>query len=181
MKLTTFQQHTSRDFLICFGRFFSSDWRQCAVPGVVIKNLFLSASSLLAQAMLEVLISAPIICLSVCLSLPLSLCVYFSMHPQTITNTESMLLRHQSNTSSFFILETPPPSFKPFQNRNSQKIKSLYKKQQQLLNACLTESNPTPKKEPSPQEKPKQNKHPAIPELTLFLSNNSLHCCCYKQ
>jgi hypothetical protein len=32
---------------------------------------------------------------------PLSLCLYFSMHPQTITNTESMLLRHQSNTSSF--------------------------------------------------------------------------------
>lgn len=68
-KLTTFQQHTSRDFLICFGRFFSSDWRQCAIPGVVIKNLFLSASSLLAQAMLEVLISAPIICVSVCLCL----------------------------------------------------------------------------------------------------------------
>jgi hypothetical protein len=86
-KLTTFQQRTSRDFLICFCR-FSSDWRQCAIPAVVIKNLFLSASSLFAQAMLEVLISAPIICVSV----PLSLCVYFSMHPQTKTNTESMLL-----------------------------------------------------------------------------------------
>jgi hypothetical protein len=64
--------------LNCFGRFFSFDWRQCAIPGVVIKNLFLSASSLLAQAMLEVLISAPIICLSVCLSVcaSVSLCVF---------------------------------------------------------------------------------------------------------
>ncbi len=118
--------------------------------------------------------------LSVCLSLPVSLCVYFSMHPQTITNTESMLLRHQSNTSSFFILEMPPPSFKAFQNRHTQKIKSLYNKQPQLLTACLTESNRTPKEEPAPQEKPKQNKHPTIPELTLFMSNNSLHCC-YRQ
>jgi hypothetical protein len=101
------------------------------------------------------------------------------MHPQTMTNTESMLLRYQSSASSFFILEMPPPSFKAFQNRHTQKIKSLYNKQQ-LLNACLTESNPTPKKEPPPQEKPKQNKHPTIPELTLFLSNNSLHCCCLR-
>lgn len=67
----------------------------------------------------------------------------------------------------------PPPSFKAFQNRHTQKIKSLYNKQPQLLTACLTESNRTPKEEPAPQEKPKQNKHPAIPELTLFLSNNS--------
>jgi hypothetical protein len=77
MKLTTFQQHTSRDFLICFGPFFSSGWRQCAVPGVVIKNLFLSASSLLAPAMLEVLISAPIIYLSVCLSVSASVFIIF--------------------------------------------------------------------------------------------------------
>jgi hypothetical protein len=56
---------------------------------------------------------------------------------------------------------------------DTQKIKSLYNKQPQLLTACLTESNRTPKEEPAPQEKPKQNKHPAIPELTLFLSNNS--------
>ncbi len=86
MKLTTFQQHTSRDFLICFGWFFSSGWRQCAVPGVVIKNLFLSASSLLAPAMLEVLISAPIIylsvCLSVCLCLCLSVCISACTHKQ---------------------------------------------------------------------------------------------------
>ncbi len=79
------------------------------------------------------------------------------MHPQTMTNTESMLLRHQSNASSFFILEMPPPSFKVFQNRHTQKFKSLYNKQQQLLNACLTEPNPTPKKAPPPEEKPKQN------------------------
>ncbi len=60
---------------------FSSNWRQCAVRGVVIKNLFLSASSLLAQAMLEVLIFAPIICLFICLSVPLFVCAYFSIHP----------------------------------------------------------------------------------------------------
>jgi hypothetical protein len=68
MKFTTFQKRPVE--------IFSSDWHQCAV---------LSASSLLAQAMLEVLISAPIICLSVCLCL----CLSVRISACTLSNIEA--------------------------------------------------------------------------------------------
>ncbi len=75
---STRDEWSSRHFKNIPVEIFSSNWRQCAVRGIVIKNLFFSASSLLAQAMLEVLISAPIIylfvCLCLCLSVHISAC-----------------------------------------------------------------------------------------------------------
>ncbi len=90
---------------------------------------------------------------NLCVCASVSLCVF--QHAPTNKNQYRVNAPETSVKCFFFFhFGNATSIFQSFPKQTHTKIKSLYnKQQQQLLNACLTELNPTPKKEPPPPEK----------------------------
>jgi hypothetical protein len=124
-------EKTGRDFLICFSRFCSSDWRQCAVRGVVIKNLFLCI--LITCSSNAGSIDFFSNNLSVCLSLPLSL-LFLSNNSAAATGSKVV----SSSTTKQYEEQKKE---KKRNSGDSSKVVS-YMPLQNALSVCIKRKNP---------------------------------------